>query len=118
MAEVTYRIELRQIEVKGLNALHYFWVKTRVTKDPTNPDKSKREIITVLGEIHGFPHDREMGRFRTFSMGGDDLRMKNKDGPTEHFGPSQRLPRVVAIEKSNREEIDKRWNAGLTRGSL
>ena len=33
MAEVKYRIELRQIEVKGLNARHYFRVKTRVEVD-------------------------------------------------------------------------------------
>jgi hypothetical protein len=33
VADTKYRIELRQIEVKGLNARHYFWVKTRVQID-------------------------------------------------------------------------------------
>jgi len=33
MAKVKYRIELRQTEMKGLNARHYFWVKTRVDID-------------------------------------------------------------------------------------
>ena len=31
--KVKYRIELRQIDVTGLNARHYFWVKTRVDPD-------------------------------------------------------------------------------------
>jgi hypothetical protein len=73
VAAVKYRIELRQIEVKGLNARHYFWVKTRVDLDPTKKDPKDREKITVLGELHGFPRDPETGQFRGFSMGGDRL---------------------------------------------
>ncbi|HUT49093.1 MAG TPA: hypothetical protein VM325_07115 [Alphaproteobacteria bacterium] len=118
MAEVTYRIELRQIDVKALNARHYFWVKTRVTKDPTNPDKSKQETVAVLDEIHGFPFDREMGHFRNFSMGGDQLKMSTRSDQISAFGPSQRLPHVVAVEKSSREEIDARWDVGKAMGKF
>jgi len=116
VAEVKYRVELRQIEVKGLNARHYFWVKTRVTKDPTNPDKSKREIITVLGELHGFPKDPETGQFRGFSMGGDRLEMLDRPGPGD-FEQSKRLPRVIAFQ-GTKSEVDERWNAGRAAGKL
>lgn len=118
MAKVKYRIELRQIEVKALNARHYFWVKTRVDIDPTKKDRKDREKITVLGEMHGFPVDPETGEVRGFSMGGDNLGLVDPTGPSMHFEPSQRLPHVVAVEKSSREEIDARWDVGRAAGEF
>ena len=112
MSEVKYRIELRQIDVKGLNARHYFWVKTRVDIDPTKKDPKGRETTTVLGELHGFPYDREMGDFRTFSMGGDQLRMQKFSGQNGYYANSRRLPHVVAFE-GTKAQVDARWNAGV-----
>ena len=116
MAEVKYRIELRQIDVKGLNARHYFWVKTRVDIDPSKKDPKERETITVLGELHGFPKDPETGQFRGFSMGGDRLEALHRTVPVD-FKESQALPRIIAIESKDKSKIDARWNAGRAMGN-
>ena len=115
MAEVKYRIELRQIEVKGLNARHYFWVKTQVEIDPSKKDPKDREKITVLGKLHGFPRDPETSEVRGFSMGGDNLGLVVSFGPGD-FKESQKLPRVIAIESKDKSKIDARWNAGHAMG--
>lgn len=117
MAQAKYRIELRQIDVKGLNARHYFWVKTRVERDETGEDSFKQERATVLGELHGFPFDREMGNFRGFSMGGDELRMPGPEDPAVGaYKQSLHLPRVIAFE-GTQAEVEARWNAGRAMGN-
>jgi len=116
VAEAKYRIELRQIEVKGLNARHYFWVKVRVDKNETNEDKSGEKKVTVLGELHGYPKDPETGQFRGFSMGGDRLEVLHRTGAGD-FKQSQALPRVIAFQ-GTKSEVDERWNAGRAAGEF
>jgi hypothetical protein len=107
VADVKYRIELRQIDVKVLNARHYFWVMTRVDKDGK---------VTVLGELHGFPRDPETDEVRGFSMGGDNLGLVDPSGPRD-YEASKRLPHVVAIEGSE-EKITALWDVGRAAGEF
>jgi hypothetical protein len=115
VAQAKYRIELRQIEVKGLNARHYFWVKTKVEPHETGEDSSNEEKVTVLGELHGFPYDREMDQYRGFSMGGDELQMPDRRYRVSAYNESLRLPRAIAFE-GTKAEVDARWNAGHAMG--
>jgi len=115
VAQAKYRIELRQIEVKGLNARHYFWVKTKVEPHETGEDSSNEEKVTVLGELHGFPYDREMDQYCGFSMGGDELQMPDRRYRVSAYNESLRLPRAIAFE-GTKAEVDARWNAGHAMG--
>jgi len=108
--EEKFRIELRQIDVKGLNARHYFWVKTRVLKD------GKKVIDTrVLGEMHGFAVDPKTGEPKVFSVTGDNLGFVASNTPSKLYLQSRSLPHVVALEGSGKE-IETHWDAGQQMG--
>jgi hypothetical protein len=103
-----YRIELRQRELVGLNARHYFWVKKRVL--PSGETK-------YLEEMHGFAADRKTGKPLPFSLGGDPLRFYKWKRRSDHYKQSLGLPYVVALEDT-KEEIDWRWKAGVEMGDF
>jgi len=103
-----YRIELRQRDVTGLNARHYFWVKKRVLPDGTTE---------YLEEMHGFPTDRRTGKPLSSSIGGDPLKFHHRNRQSHHYKKSISLPYVVAFE-GDKEDVDWRWNAGVEMGNF
>lgn len=107
MFQKTYRIELRQAEVKGLNARHYFWV----LKEVLGRGRSR-----VLGELHGRPVNRKTGKIMSFSLGGDKLGFVPRDGE-DFYDQSLKLPFAKAIQ-GRKEDIERRWAEGVRAGKL
>ena len=106
--KLKYRIELRQRDVTGLNARHYFWVKKIVLP-------SGRSIY--LEEMHGFARDPETGKPLPFSVGGDPLGFFIAIRPSRHYRQSLTLPHAIALEGS-RESIETHWDAGRHMGEF
>lgn len=104
MAEKRYSIELRQIDVKGLNARHYFWV----LKDPDG---------NVIEEFHGQPVNPKTGRPKSFSLGGDRLGFYQYKGGRGFHQQSKSLPFMTAA-RGSREEMLRRWEAGRQMGGF
>jgi len=102
-----YKIELRQIEVRGLNARHYFWVLKK--REPNGK-------FSVVRELHGGPADRKTGLMKSFSLGGDRLKFFNYKGDKFHK-ESHKLPFAIAIEGS-KEKVMARWAEGIRAGGL
>lgn len=103
MSDRTFQIELRQFEVTGANARHYFWV----LKD----DKGK-----VLGEIHGWPSNPKTGAPEGVKLGRQWLRARFIDHPT-YYNQSLKLPFAIAASGSE-EEMRRRWAAGKQMGEF
>jgi hypothetical protein len=103
MAEKFYTIELRQFEVPGANARHYFWV----LKDEANK---------VVGEMHGHPADWKTGKQLGLSLGGDRLKFFRHREPRE-YSKSAKLPYVIAYF-GPAEEALARWRQGVRRGEV
>jgi len=70
-----YKIELRQIEVSGLNARHYFWVLKK-----RQPDGK----FSVVSELHGGAENPKTGEMKSFSVGGDRLKYFKYPGDNFH----------------------------------
>ena len=102
-----YQIELRQIEVQGLNARHYFWVLKKHL-----PGGGTR----VLGELHGGPADPKTGKMKSFSLGGDPLKFFEFKG-RRFYNQSLKLPFAIA-DIDIKENILRRWGQGIRAGGL
>lgn len=102
-----YTIELRQNEVTGLNARHYFWALKK-----NLPGGGNR----VLGELHGRPADWKTGKPKSFSLGGDQLRFYKRIGEGT-YDSSLKLPFAIAIQ-DHKENVLARWNEGIRAGKL
>ena len=102
-----YKIELRQIEVKGLNARHYFWVLKK-----RQPDGK----FSVVSELHGGAENPKTGEMKSFSVGGDRLKYFNFPGDNFHKN-SHKLPFAIAVQGS-KENVMARWNQGVQAGKI
>lgn len=103
-----YQIELRQIEVKGLNARHYFWVLKK-----NLPGGGSR----VLSQLHGGPMDPKTGEMKSFSLGGDQLKFFEIKGQKRFYNQSRKLPFAIAIQ-DHKENVMARWAEGVRAGNL
>lgn len=101
------QIQLRQMDVGGANARHYFWVLAKML--PNNK-------FRVLQELHGFPADWKTGRRKSISLGGDQLKAFRYKKP-EFYNQSRKLPYEIAKTGID-EEILPIWNMALGGGDL
>lgn len=102
MFQETYRIELRQIDVKPLNGRHYFWVLKKVIG---------RGRSRVLGELHGQAADWKTGRPKSSSFSGDQLKFYDVPGENR-YEDSLKLPFAIA-DIDHKEHILRRWGEGI-----
>ena len=101
------QIQLRQMDVGGVNARHYFWVLAKML--PNNK-------FRVLQELHGFPADWKTGRRKSISLGGDQLKAYKFNTP-KFYNQSRKLPYEIAKSGID-EEILPIWNMALGGGDL